>query len=179
MALSVPLRGSRVLVPRAYIGSFKSLGGIARNMSPRNHLEYVIEEGTRRVNWSRVHGWLSSSYWSPGITREHVERAARHSALVLGAFREEEQVGYLRVISDKTRFAYLCDVWVETDHRRRGLARAMVRCAMEHPDFSTVGWVLATADAHAVYAPLGFAPLKEPQHWMGYKPSDRHEPTAA
>jgi len=34
---------------------------------------------------------------------------------------------------------------------------------MEHADFSTVGWVLATADAHAVYAPLGFTPLKEPQ----------------
>jgi ribosomal protein S18 acetylase RimI-like enzyme len=114
---------------------------------------------------------LASSYWSPGITREHVERAASHSALVLTAFREQEQVGYLRVISDKTRFAYICDVWVEAGHRRRGLASAMVRCALEHPDFSTVTWLLATVDAHSVYAPLGFRALKEPHRFMGFKPT--------
>jgi ribosomal protein S18 acetylase RimI-like enzyme len=82
-----------------------------------------------------------------------------------------EQVGYLRVISDKTRFAYLCDVWVETAHRRRGLARAMVRYAMEHPEFSTVKWLLATLDAHAVYSTMGFSPLQEPQRWMEWKPN--------
>jgi len=54
-------------------------------MSLRTHLEYVIEEGLSRIDWPRVHGWLTSSYWSPGITFEQVERAARHSALVLAA----------------------------------------------------------------------------------------------
>jgi hypothetical protein len=49
---------------------------------------------------------------------------------------------------------------------------------MEHPDFSTVRWLLATADARSVYAPLGFVPLKDPQRWMGYKPNDRHETAA-
>ena len=148
-------------------------------MSTRTHESYVLEEGLRRIDWSRVHTWLTASYWSPGITREQVERAARHSALVLGAFIGPEQVGYLRVISDKTRFAYICDVWVDVAHRRRGLARAMVRYAMEHSDFSTVRWLLATADAHSLYATLGFAPLKDPQRWMSYKRNDMHEPTAA
>ena len=148
-------------------------------MNARTHESYVLEEGLTRIDWSRVHAWLTTSYWSPRITREQVERAARHSALVLAAFSEREQVGYLRVISDKTRFAYICDVWVDAAHRRYGLARAMVRYALEHPDFSTVGWLLATADAHAVYEPLGFAPLKDSQRWMGYKPNDRHETTAA
>ena len=148
-------------------------------MSTQINENYIVEEGLGRIDWSRVHAWLTASYWSPGITREQVERAARHSALVLAAFRAEEQVGYLRVISDKTRFAYICDVWVDVAHRRRGLTRAMVRYAMEHSDFSTVGWLLATADAHSVYATLGFAPLKEPQRWMAYKRNDRHEPTVA
>jgi len=131
-------------------------------MSTRTFGNYILEEGLSRIDWSRVHAWLTESYWSPGITQKQVERAARHSALVLAAFNGQEQVGYLRVVSDKTRFAYICDVWVDTAHRRRGLARAMVRYAMEHPDFSTVAWLLATADAHSVYATLGFAPLKDP-----------------
>jgi predicted N-acetyltransferase YhbS len=146
-------------------------GSTSQAMSSRTHHEYVIEEGASRIDWPRVHSWLTSSYWSPGITRDRVEQAARNSALVLGAFIGREQVGHLRVISDKTRFAYLCDVWVETAHRRRGLARAMVRYATEHPDFSTVTWLLATLDAHAVYGTLGFRPLKEPQRWMEWKPS--------
>lgn len=128
---------------------------------------YVIEEGLHAVDWLRIHSWLTGSYWSPGVTREQVERAARHSALVLSVFCDQGQVGFLRVISDKTRFAYICDVWVDAAHRRRGLARSMVRYAMAHPEFSTVSWLLATADAHGVYAPLGFSPLKEPQRFMG------------
>ena len=140
-------------------------------MSSRTRHEYVIEEGGSRIDWPRVHSWLTTSYWSPGITRDRVERAARNSALVLGAFIGREQVGYLRVVSDKTRFAYLCDVWVETAHRQRGLAGAMVRCAFEQSEFSTVKWLLATADAHAVYSTLGFSPLKEPQRWMECKPN--------
>lgn len=132
--------------------------------------DYVIEEGQSRIDWARVHAWLTGSYWSPCITRERVERAAQQSTLVLGAFRGQEQVGYLRVVSDKTRFAYICDVWVDEAHRRRGLARAMIRHAMEHPEFSTVSWLLATVDAHEVYAPLGFSPLEEPHRFMRCKP---------
>lgn len=134
---------------------------------------YVIVEGLTEIDWARVHQWLASSYWSPGISRARVERAAQNSALVLGAFRQGEQVGYLRVISDKTRFAYLCDIWVEEKHRGRGLGRAMVRHAMQHADFSTVAWLLATADAHGVYSALGFGSLKEPERWMSCKAKEK------
>jgi ribosomal protein S18 acetylase RimI-like enzyme len=140
-------------------------------MASWTHHEYAIEEGASHIDWPRVHTWLASSYWSPGISRERVERAARHSALLLSAFKEGQQVAYLRVISDQTRFAYLCDIWVDTAHRRRGLARAMVRCALEHPDFLTVAWMLATTDAHAVYVPFGFKPLVKPEYFMRRSPT--------
>lgn len=129
--------------------------------------EYVIDDDVARIDWARVHGWLASSYWSPGISRERVERAARHSALVLGAYdKSGQQVAYVRVVSDKTRFAYLCDVWVDAQHRGRGLARTMVAQAIAHPDFTHVMWLLGTADAHGVYAALGFTRLVEPNRWM-------------
>lgn len=124
------------------------------------------------VDFVRVHGWLSSSYWTPGIERERVERAAWNSALVLSAFAPDGvQAGFLRVVSDRTRFAYLCDVWVDESHRGHGLARTMVRHAMEHPDFVTVStWTLGTKDAQQVYAPLGFRDIREegvyPNTWM-------------
>ena len=97
---------------------------------------------------------------------ERVRRAADNSALVLGAYVDGVQAGYLRVVSDKTRFAYLCDVWVEEVHRGKGIARRMVQAALEHPDFVTVNWLLATLDAHGVYAKLGFTPLPDPARFM-------------
>jgi GNAT superfamily N-acetyltransferase len=129
--------------------------------------EYEICSDIARIDWARVHGWLTTSYWTPGISLERVRRGGENSALVLGAYwKGAEQAGYLRVVSDKTRFAYLCDVWVEEKHRGKGLARAMVQVALEHPDFATVNWLLATQDAHGVYAKLGFTPLQHPDRWM-------------
>jgi ribosomal protein S18 acetylase RimI-like enzyme len=119
---------------------------------------YTLREGVEHVDFARVHAWLASSYWTPGIAREKIERASQHSALVLSAFASDgTQAGFLRVVSDKTRFAYLCDVWIDEAHRGKGLARAMVRHAMEHPELATVStWTLGTKDAQTVYTPLGF-----------------------
>jgi GNAT superfamily N-acetyltransferase len=128
--------------------------------------EYEISSDVRRIDWSRVHGWLAASYWTPGISLERIKKGGENSALVLGVYSAGEQVGYSRVISDKARFAYLADVWVEEKHRGKGIARAMVKIALEHPDFATVSWLLATKDAHGVYAKLGFEPLKNPERWM-------------
>ncbi len=134
---------------------------------------YEIDDCLGRVNFERVHGWLTTSYWSEGISRERVERGARHSTLVISAYHQEsgEQAGYLRVISDTTRFAYICDVWVDENHRSKTLARSMVKFALEHPEVTDVSrWILATRDAHTVYQSVGFGPLPEPGRWMIFQP---------
>ena len=129
------------------------------------------------MDFACVHAWLTTSYWTPGITRERIEHASRNSALVLSSFASDgAQTGFLRVVSDKTRFAYFCDVWVDEAHRGQGLARALVRHAMEHPDFATVTtWTLATKDAQTVYTPLGFRDIREdgayPNTWMVHRKS--------
>ena len=133
---------------------------------------YTIREGVAAMDFVRVTAWLAASYWSPGIAGDTVERGARHSAVVIGAFTPDgAQVGYARVVSDCTRFAYLADVIVDEAHRGRGIARAMMRYALDHPELATVRtWTLATNDAHGVYAPLGFRPIAEPESkpetWM-------------
>lgn len=133
---------------------------------------FSIRDGMSAMDFSTVREWLSRTYWTPGIARELIERAATNSALVIGAFAEDgPQVGFMRVVSDKVRFAYLCDVIVDESWRGRGVARAMVRHALDHPDFATVRtWTLATRDAHGVYGTLGFKPMSapesRPESWM-------------
>ncbi len=127
------------------------------------------------MDFERVHGWLASSYWTPGIDREMVEKAARNSSLVVGAFLDGEQVGFLRVISDKTSFAWVADVFVDESARGLGAAKRMMRYAQSHPEHQGFRrWVLATRDAQGLYETCGFKLIPNPQNWMIYFPTDQH-----
>lgn len=129
--------------------------------------DYVLDDSLEAFQFGACHGWLAASYWSPGITRREVEHGFRSSTLVVGAYAGAEQIGCARVVSDRTRFAFLMDVIVEEAHRRRGIGRAMVRFLLEHPALALVYRVaLVTNDAHGVYAGLGFGPLAHPERWM-------------
>lgn len=121
------------------------------------HHNYEIDDSITRQNFDKVYAWLASTYWwEHGLTREKTERGARHSGLVIGVYQNDVQVAFARVVSDTIRFAWIADVFVDPSHRNRGLARAMVRFALDHPDLNDVArWVLATKDAHDVYRPLG------------------------
>ena len=125
-----------------------------------------LSDDPARLDIARIHGWLATSYWSPGIERATVERAMAGSHC-LGAYREAAQVGFARVISDRTGFAWIADVWVDAPARRQGLGRRMVRWFLDHPDYATVRrFALVTADAHGVYEGVGFqAPLR-PERYM-------------
>jgi len=89
----------------------------------------------------------------------------------VGAFTGDgRQIGYLRVISDKTKFAYVLDVIVDEDRRKQGIGQAMLKYMLAHPDLKSVGkWVLLTSTAHGVYRKLGFAPVDRPNDWMELK----------
>ena len=138
----------------------------------REHHDYILDDSRERIDFARVHGWLTTAYWSPGISRERVEKAAQGSSLLVGVYKEDTQVGYLRVISDRTSFAWVCDVFVDEAHRGQGIAKAMVRFALDHPDYQNLRrWLLATRDAHGVYGAVGFEPLPYPERWMAFLPS--------
>ena len=121
-----------------------------------------------------VYPWLRTSYWSPDIRRDVVERAFANS-LVVGAYAADaRQIGVARVVTDRATFAWLCDVYVTTDARGRGIARAMVETLMQHPELATLRrWLLGTRDAHAVYSPLGFLPVDAKVFMVHAPPPER------
>jgi N-acetylglutamate synthase-like GNAT family acetyltransferase len=132
-------------------------------------MKVEISSNRDLLQMDKIQAMLSKTYWSPGITASEISKGIRNSALVVGAYAEDGgQVGFLRVVSDKVRFAYLADVVVDEACRRQGTGRNMVRFAMSHPEMKDVyQWFLITDDAHGVYEKCGFSPLKNPEKWMG------------
>ncbi|MDB6110411.1 MAG: GCN5-related N-acetyltransferase [Pedosphaera sp.] len=114
----------------------------------------------------RIHAYLAGSYWAEGIPLALVRRSLDHS-LCVGVFWGGDQVAFARVISDRATFAYLCDVYVLEEHRRKGLSAWMLEVITAHPELQGLRrFVLATRDAHGLYAKFGFTPLSTPNAWM-------------
>ena len=126
----------------------------------------TLDDSKARLDIGRIHGWLASSYWSPGISRALVERAIAGSHC-LGAYRDGEQVGYARAITDYATFAWIADVWIDEAARGQGRGRRMVDWFVQHPEYAGIRRIaLVTADAHGVYAALGFRPPLRPDRYM-------------
>jgi len=121
-----------------------------------------------RLDLDRIYHWLSTdAYWAKGRSREKIERAIANS-LNFGAYDASgAQVGFARVVTDQATFAWLCDVYVTPAARGQGIATKLVRAALDHLEpYELTRVLLATLDAHPLYAKLGFQPLAYPQRWM-------------
>jgi GNAT superfamily N-acetyltransferase len=113
-----------------------------------------------------VHAYLTRSYWAEGIPREVVAKSLERS-LCFGLFDGSRQIGFARVVTDRSTFAYLCDVYVLEDYRGRGLGKRLMKAVCAHPDLQGLRrFVLVTRDAHGLYDQFGFTPLKDPSRYM-------------
>jgi len=145
-----------------------------RHWVPSGHVSFVtLSTEQSRLDIAAIHAFLTNTYWSPGIPLATVARAVKNSICV-GAYSGPDQVGFARVVSDKATFAYLADVYVLEAFRGKGLSVRMLEALFSMPELQGLRrMMLATRDAHALYARFGFAPLAAPGRFM-----ERHNPNA-
>jgi GNAT superfamily N-acetyltransferase len=119
------------------------------------------------IDLDRVHDWISAeSYWAAGRPLETMASAIEHS-LVIGLYTAEgTQAGFARLVTDRATFAWLCDVFVGSAHRGRGLGTFLVREATGHPDVAGIRQVLSAVPGRSLYQRLGFDALGSPERWM-------------
>jgi GNAT superfamily N-acetyltransferase len=137
---------------------------------------FEISTDRTRLDVALVHEFLRTSYWAEGRLRSVVERSIEHS-LCFGVYHGGRQVAFARVVSDRAVFAYLMDVFVVPEFRGRGIAKALMRAVLDHPDLQNLRmFLLATKDAHGLYEQFGFGPLLDPQRMMAIQnpDSDKH-----
>lgn len=128
---------------------------------------YTIQTGYSNMDIDAIHRFLTTeSYWAKDIPRETVDNALRHS-LCIGVFLNGQQIGFSRLITDYTTFAYLADVYVEPGHRGKGLSKRMMKHIMEQEFVNRLRRiVLATDDAHGLYRQFGFQSPENPETLM-------------
>jgi GNAT superfamily N-acetyltransferase len=137
--------------------------------------DLVISTDPSRLDRSLVARFLAGSYWAKGIPQEVVDRSIENS-LCFGVYAGQEQLGFARVITDFTTFAYLADVFILEGSRGKGLAVWLMEVIMGHPGLQNLRrWMLATRDAHGLYEKFGWRPLANPERIMEILDPDTYE----
>jgi GNAT superfamily N-acetyltransferase len=134
---------------------------------------YSISTDKNKMDIDFIHSFLTGSYWAEGVTKEIVSKSISGS-LCFGVFNLEKQampagrqVGFARMVTDEATFAYLADVFIDDDHRGKGLSKWLMEVILSHPGLQGLRRILlATRDAHGLYTQFGFTPLNNPDRWM-------------
>ena len=129
--------------------------------------DFIFSDDSNLVDVVAVHRYLSEeSYWAKNIPFYTVKRSISDS-LCFGIYKDTEQVGFARWVTDKATFAYLCDVYVETAYRGLGLSKKLMSLMMFHPDLQGLRtYTLGTLDAQGLYAQFGFKASSTPERRM-------------
>jgi len=122
--------------------------------------DILISDDKSKLDVKLIHKFLTTSYWAEGRTMEEVKSSIENS-YCFGVYLGDRQIGFARVISDRTVFAYLMDVFIIEDQRGKGISKLLLNRIFEDDRFRNVKkWMLATKDAHSLYAKFGFGEIK-------------------
>lgn len=132
---------------------------------------FLLSDDKNTLQHDAIHHYLTRSYWSQGISKQLVENAIKHS-LCFGLYIEQAnknntQIGFARVITDRATFGYLADVYVLPEYSNQGLGTKLINFVMQHSDLQGLRrFMLCTRDAHNLYRKFEFTDVENPQIMM-------------
>lgn len=137
---------------------------------------FIYSDDVNKIDVTAVHRYLSKdSYWAQGIPVETVKRSIDNS-LCFGIYKEAEQVGFARWITDRATFGYLADVYVLPEFQGRGLMKKLMSLMLFHKDLQGLRrYMLATRDTHGLYSQYGFKPIDTPENLMAVVIKDAYK----
>jgi GNAT superfamily N-acetyltransferase len=128
---------------------------------------FLLSDDESLLDLHKIFYWLSvESYWARGREFDVFVKSFRHS-YPIGVYEEGSQIAVARLVSDSATFAWLCDVFVDSDFRGLGLGTWLAEASTKWAEKNGIKRIiLATRDAHDVYSRVGFEPLKNSERWM-------------
>lgn len=127
---------------------------------------FLISTDKSKLDLKIIHNFISNSYWAKNRSLKTMKKAIDNS-LCFGVYYGKKQVGFARVITDFTTFAYLADVFIIEEFRGKGLSKWLMNVILNYDSLKNLKrWFLATKDAHGLYEKFGFTKLKEPDKLM-------------
>ncbi len=125
--------------------------------------EYKISDDKSLLSIDRICEFLARSYWAKERSSETIEMTIKNS-ICYGIYRNGEQIGFARAVTDRATMYWLADVFIDEKYRGQGLGKKLIQCIVESEELKKLVGILGTNDAHGLYEQYGFT--KDPDRFM-------------
>ncbi len=120
-----------------------------------NYNNYLISNNKNLLSLERIHEFLSRSYWANKRSKKTIAESIKNSEC-FGVYLDNNQVGFARIVTDYSVMYWLCDVFVDENHRKQGLGKKLMEIIVHHEELKSLTGILGTMDAHPLYEKFGF-----------------------
>lgn len=124
------------------------------------HYKFNIEEKCflKVCDLYKITGW-----WKDPCSSEQISKLISGSFCFLTVWDNEKLVGFGRAISDGFNDAYLQDIFVDEDYRKRGIAGNIVNKLTNYCKENKITWValIATSGSVNLYEKQGFRKMSD------------------
>ena len=125
-----------------------------------------ISTDKSKLQIEMIHQFLTESYWAKGRTFKEVKQTI-DNCLCFGVYLDEKQIGFARIVTDYTVFAYVMDVFILPEYQGKGYSKQLMRAINVEPVLQSCKvWMLKTSDPHGLYNQFGYNELAQPEKLM-------------
>ncbi|MCR4421280.1 MAG: GNAT family N-acetyltransferase [Spirochaetales bacterium] len=104
--------------------------------------------------------YKEAGWWNDEDEKDpnRVKKIIKNSLIFIGAFYNKQLVGIGRAISDKVSDAYIQDVVVSKNFRKKGIGKKLVLYILNYLKIKKINWIalISTPDSSEFYKKIGF-----------------------
>jgi len=117
--------------------------------------DYLISDDSTRLDLKRICQLLANTYWADRRSVEAIATSIEKS-ISFGVYHADRQIGFARIVTDHSTFAWICDVTIDPAYRGQALGKWLVQTVISHPAAQVSLQLLRTKDAQTLYEQAGF-----------------------
>jgi len=122
--------------------------------------DYVFSNDKNLIQLENVCKLLDKTYWANNRKLE-INKKAIENSICIGVYKNNEIIGFARIVTDYATMYWLCDVIIDENHQKNGLGKKLMEIITQMEELKGMYGLLATRDAHGLYEKYGFYKVGE------------------
>ena len=122
--------------------------------------DYKFSDNKDLILLDNVCKLLDKTYWANNRKME-INKKAIENSICIGIYKNNEIIGFSRIVTDYATMYWLADVIIDENHRKNALGKKLIEIITQMKELDGLFGILATKDAHGLYEKYGFYKVGE------------------
>lgn len=117
--------------------------------------QLIISNDHSKLSIDAIVKLMGQTYWANERKEATIKESLEHS-LCYGVYLDGVQIGFGRVVTDRSTMFWICDIIIDKAERGKGYGKRLMQAIMSSEELKGLMGILATKDAHGLYEQYGF-----------------------